>query len=133
MTELRMNGRRVGSHLLRRRVTFIIQKASGAARPFWQEHIATSAWFTPDQECVTSILTQCPLRPSSAGTSSAHSYGVDRSSHAGSYALPSPQTRTPLSWLTTTQVEIQTLAWPITTPLGPSRPPHDPQNPLRSI
>ena len=23
---------------------------------FWQEHIATSAWFTPDQECLTSIL-----------------------------------------------------------------------------
>jgi hypothetical protein len=23
---------------------------------FWQEHIATAAWFTPDQECLTSIL-----------------------------------------------------------------------------
>jgi len=26
------------------------------AYAFWQEHVANSAWFTPDQECVISIL-----------------------------------------------------------------------------
>jgi hypothetical protein len=52
-----------------------------------------------------------------------HSYGVDRSSTRGPTPCRRRQRLRICPGLTITQVEIQTLAWPITTPLAPSRPP----------
>jgi DNA repair protein RadC len=45
-----------GSTTLQPHTQFPHWKPRNRTYAFWQEHVATSAWFTPDQECVISIL-----------------------------------------------------------------------------